>query len=89
MRPMTFVAAKEIRDKMGPEHAKACSSLTGAGADIDKLIMRTSEFESKDAELIRAEVASVRSGLIDFERGRWIDARELSRKIRTRFDLCD
>ena len=85
---MTRATAKETRDRIEAERAKACSSLADASMGIDKLIMHTPESESKDAGLIQAEVLSVRSGIADFEQGHYIDARELSRKIRTRHDLC-
>lgn len=84
---MIPVAANEGRDRIGVEHAKMRSSLAGADTGMDDLIMRTSEFESKDAGLIQAEVASAHSGMADFEQGRRIGVHELSKKIRERYGL--
>lgn len=85
---MSPVVAKEIRDWMESEHADARGPFTGASVGAgDFTIMRSTDFEFGENAPTQTEVESVRKGMADFEEGRYIEARELSQRIRDRFGI--
>ena len=85
---MSPVAAKEIRDWMESEHADAQGPFTGESVGAgDFIIMRSTDFQMKNAAPTQTEVESVRRGMADFEAGRCMEARELSQRIRDRYGI--
>lgn len=79
---------QEIKAWMESEYAEARGPFTAEKVGAPEFtIIRTPGYERVPAGPTEEEVASVREGIADFERGDYVDAREASRRVRERYGL--
>lgn len=85
---MSPIAMQEIKAWMESEYAEAQGPFAAEKIGAPEFtIIRTPGYEASSSAPADDEVASVRAGIADFERGAYEDAREVSRRVRERYGL--